>query len=74
MAYIDKYCERAIEVAKEIEPSIIIDNGINWIWACGFKQKEDAEKFDKFCCDNGCETRGVYAPFRKDTTWSVRFR
>ena len=73
MATIDHACEKAIEFAKEINPNITIDNGINWIWATPFMSKEDANKFDNFCCNNGCETRGVYSG---DTagTYAVRFR
>lgn len=73
MAYIDNACVKAIEFVKSIEPDIVIDNGINWIWAIGFSSKDKAEKFDSFCCNNGCETRGVY--FKSDSdSYAVRFR
>ena len=73
MAYIDTSCTKAIEFAKSINPDIKIDNGINWIWAYGFKSSEDATKFDDYCCSNGCETRGVYNN-NSDGTADVRFR
>ena len=73
MAYIDSSCIKAIEFAKTLNPNIKIDNGINWIWAFGFTSKEKAEEFDKFCCNNGCETRGVYSG-DKIETYDVRFR
>lgn len=72
MAIVDEHCKKAIEFAKELNPEIKIDNGINWIWAYGFKTIEDAKKFDSFCCSNGCETRGVYGGLGK--TYDVRFR
>lgn len=73
MAYIDKSCTQAIEFAKLINPTIKIDNGINWIWAYGFISKEDATKFDDYCTSNGCETRGVYSGSIPGT-YDVRFR
>lgn len=72
MARIDSYCTKAIDFAKTINPDIKIDNGINWIWAYGFKSNDDGEKFDNFCTSNGCETRGVY--HNQDGTCDVRFR
>jgi hypothetical protein len=72
MAYIDSSCTKAIEFAKSINPEIKISNGINWIWAYGFKTREDASKFDDFCTSNGCETRGVYG--NSNGTADVRFR
>jgi hypothetical protein len=72
MAHIDSCCTKAIEFAKTINPDIKIDNGINWIWAYGFKSYEDADKFDQYCTSNGCETRGVYT--NQDKTADVRFR
>ena len=68
MAHINNACTKAIEFAKSINPEIQISNGINWIWAYGFKSMEDAKKFDDYCCSNGCETRGVYG------NQDVRFR
>ena len=72
MAHIDSSCVKAIEFAKTLNPEIQIDNGINWIWAYGFTSKQDAESFDKFCCSNNCETRGVYSG--SNGTYDVRFR
>ena len=72
MAFVDSSCVKAIEFAKTLNPNITIDNGINWIWAYGFTSYVDAEKFNAFCCDNNCETRGVY-PSNKGT-YDVRFR
>jgi hypothetical protein len=72
MAHIDNSCTKAIEFAKSINPEIKIDNGCNWIWATGFISKEDAKKFDDYCCANGCETRGVYSG--QNNTANVRFR
>jgi len=72
MAIIDIHCQQAIEFAKTINPDIIIENGINWIWAMGFKSHEDAKKFDEYCISNGCETRGVYDG--GNGTADVRFR
>ena len=73
MAIIDKSCVKAIEFAKTLNPDIRIDNGINWIWAYGFESKEDATKFDNFCNNNNCETRGIYSGSLKGT-YDVRFR
>ena len=73
MALIDASCVKAIEFAKALNSNIKIDNGINWIWACGFESKEDATKFDNFCENNNCETRGVYCGSVKGT-YDVRFR
>ena len=73
MAYIDSSCVKAIEFAKTLNPEIKIENGINWIWAYSFKSKEDAEKFNNFCCNNNCETRGIYSGSIKGT-FDVRFR
>jgi hypothetical protein len=73
MAYIDSSCVKAIEFAKTLNPNIIIENGINWIWAYGFKSNEDAKKFDNYCVNNNCETRGVYSGSTKGT-YDVRFR
>lgn len=72
MACIDVHCDKAIEFAKSINSDIKISNGCNWIWASGFKSREDAKRFDDFCCSNGCETRGVYG--NVDGTADVRFR
>lgn len=72
MAHIDTSCINAIEFAKSINPDIKIDNGCNWIWAYGFKSREDAKLFDDYCCSNGCETRGVYG--NQNGTADVRFR
>jgi len=73
MAIIDTACAKAIEFAKALNPEIIISNGINWIWAYGFKSKEEATKFDDFCRNNNCETRGVYSG-KIAGTYDVRFR
>jgi hypothetical protein len=73
MAYIDSSCVKAIEFAKTLNPNIKIDNGINWIWAYGFTSNEDANKFNKYCENNNCETRGVYSGSVKGT-YDVRFR
>lgn len=73
MAIIDSSCEKAIIFAKEINPNINIDNGINWIWASPFLSNEDAKKFDDYCNNNNCETRGVYSGDIKGT-YAVRFR
>lgn len=73
MAIIDKSCVKAIEFAKTLNSDIKIDNGINWIWAYGFKSKEDATQFNNYCENNGCETRGVYNGSVKGT-YDVRFR
>lgn len=73
MAYIDSSCVKAIEFAKTLNPEIKIDNGINWIWAYGFTSKKDAHEFDIFCCNNNCETRGVYKG-SVEGTYDVRFR
>lgn len=73
MAYIDNSCIKAIEFAKILNPDITIDNGINWIWATPFLSKEDANKFDDYCENNNCETRGVY-PGDTKGTYAVRFR
>ena len=73
MAVIDSSCVKAIEFAKTLNPDIKIDNGINWIWAYGFTSIENAKKFNKFCCNNNCETRGVYSGSVKGT-YDVRFR
>jgi hypothetical protein len=43
--YIDSSCVKAIEFAKTLNSDIKIENGINWIWAYGFKSREDAKKF-----------------------------
>lgn len=72
MAIIDTSCELAINFAKTLNPDIEISNGINWIWANGFKSKEHAEEFDKYCNNNNCETRGVYGD--ASTNYAVRFR
>jgi len=73
MAIIDKSCVKAIEFAKTLNSDIKIENGINWIWAYGFKSREDAKKFDDYCNNNNCETRGVYSGSLKGT-YDVRFR
>ena len=73
MAIIDKSCVNAIEFAKTVNPDIKIENGINWIWAYGFKSREDAKKFDDYCNNNNCETRGIYSGSLKGT-YDVRFR
>ena len=73
MANIDSFCVKAIAFAKTLNPTINIENGINWIWAYGFTSKEDAEKFDNYCDNNGRETRGVYSGSVKGT-FDVRFR
>ena len=56
MAIIDSSCEKAIIFAKEINPNINIDNGINWIWASPFLSNEDAKKFDDYCNNNNLES------------------
>jgi hypothetical protein len=73
MAIINTSCVKAIEFAKTLNPNIKIDNGINWIWAYGFTSKENATKFDNFCKNNNCETRGVYSSTTKGI-YDVRFR
>ena len=77
MASIDNACKNAIEFAKELNPNVTIENGINWIWAYGFTSYSQAEEFDKYCGNNNCETRGVYSSHAKqgeERTYSVRFR
>jgi hypothetical protein len=73
MAIINKYCVKAIEFAKTLNPNIKIESGINWIWACGFKSKEDAKSFDNYCENNNCKTRGIYSG-SEIGSYDVRFR
>lgn len=73
MAHIDIHCTKAIEIAKQLTPNITIQNGINWIWATGFDSKDKANEFNKYCENNGCETRGVYNNNIKGL-YDVRFR
>ena len=37
----------------------LLDRGINWYWAVGFKTEEQAQAFEMYAIRNGCETRGV---------------
>lgn len=71
MAVIDNACSLAIDFAKTLNPNVEISNGINWIWATGFAN-DDAKRFNSFCINNGCETRGLYP--QQDGTVNVRFR
>jgi hypothetical protein len=50
-----------------------ISYGINWTWF-RFPSKEAAIKFNSYCVLNNYETRGVYPPYKHDSTWGVRFR
>jgi len=60
----------AIEKAKELGATGHSE-GINWCWCTGFPTQPSAEDFNKWCEENGYETRGVYP---KETTFDVRFR
>lgn len=60
--------------AKEMGAKLI-DCGINWDWAVGFKTKEQAQAFETYAIRNGCETRGVCEDkHNKKACYSVRFR
>lgn len=53
--------------------AIRVQRGINWTWA-DFDEEKAARAFDKWCLENGYETRGVYNPGDRFKEWSVRFR
>ena len=58
--------------AKQLNPNVKCESGINWNWAYGFSSYDQAKEFDTYCNKHGLETRGVYR--NSNGTADVRYR
>lgn len=45
---------------RAVELGAVLEGGINWTWAKGFRTPEDGKAFVAWCDANGIDNRGYY--------------